>query len=46
MDSDATKAALDRLGPVGVWLGVLRLVPIGQERAAARRIEVNRSGHV
>jgi probable F420-dependent oxidoreductase len=29
----------ERLGPVGVWLGVLAAAPIDQERRAARRIE-------
>jgi len=36
---DVAGPARDRLGPVGVWLGVLRPAPVDQERAAARRIE-------
>jgi len=33
------RAVRERLGSVGVWLGVLGRVPIDQEREAARRIE-------
>jgi probable F420-dependent oxidoreductase len=32
-------SARERLGPVGVWLGVLGTAPIAQEREVARRIE-------
>src|SRR5712692_8313113 len=37
--SDVVHAARERLGPVGVWLGVLGRAPIDEERRAARRIE-------
>jgi probable F420-dependent oxidoreductase len=36
---ESISALKDRLGPVGVWLGIFRSAPIDQERRAARRIE-------
>ncbi|MGI9149112.1 MAG: LLM class flavin-dependent oxidoreductase [Chloroflexota bacterium] len=37
--SQIVHSARARLGPVGVWLGVLGRAPIDEERRAARRIE-------
>jgi probable F420-dependent oxidoreductase len=37
--SENLRSARERLGPVGVWLGVLGRSPIDEERRAARRIE-------
>src|SRR6202163_1525745 len=37
--SEIVRAARERLGPVGVWLGALGRAPIVEERRAARRIE-------
>jgi probable F420-dependent oxidoreductase len=37
--SEIVQAARERLGPVGVWSGVLGRAPIDEERRAARRIE-------
>jgi probable F420-dependent oxidoreductase len=37
--SEIVHSARNRLGPVGVWLGVLGRAPIDEERQAARRIE-------
>jgi probable F420-dependent oxidoreductase len=37
--SENLRSARERLGPVGVWLGVLGRSPIDAERRAARRIE-------
>jgi probable F420-dependent oxidoreductase len=37
--SEIVHSARARLGPVGVWLGVLGRAPFDQERQAARRIE-------
>lgn len=37
--SEVVGPVRERLGPVGVWLGVLRAVSAAEERQAARRIE-------
>src|SRR5947209_5525466 len=37
--SENLRSGRERLGPVGVWLGVLGRAPIAEERQAARRIE-------
>jgi probable F420-dependent oxidoreductase len=37
--SAAVEGMRERLGPVGVWLGVFATAPVDQERQAARRIE-------
>src|ERR1700704_3224124 len=37
--SEPLRSAQERLGPVGVWVGVLGRAPIDEERRAARRIE-------
>jgi probable F420-dependent oxidoreductase len=37
--NDVIVSTRERLGPVGVWLGVLMSAPVDEERQAARRIE-------
>ncbi len=37
---EIVEATRERLGPVGVWLGVLRAATIDQERRAAQQLEV------
>jgi probable F420-dependent oxidoreductase len=39
LSGDEVRAVVQRLGPVGVWLGALRPASIEDERAAAHRIE-------
>jgi len=39
MSSEAVRPIRERLGPVGVWLGVLGGAPVDRERLAARRVE-------
>ncbi len=38
-EPEVVTAMRERLGPVGVWLGVLNTVGVDEERAAARRVE-------
>ncbi len=37
--TEVVRSTRERLGPVGVWLGVLQSAPADKERQAARRIE-------
>jgi probable F420-dependent oxidoreductase len=45
-NSDASASVRERLGPVGVWLAVLRPATVDEERSAVRRIEELRYGSI